>query len=118
VGGSKPQPRLANGQLVYHILFAFILVPSLFWMIKFWSRLPARYSRGFARVLNFTTPVFNRINALGPRGQAFVFGRKRAGAIFDRIHRSILKKSIRCTVASGRPVCIILADGTPHLATL
>ena len=85
-------PAWTNGQLVYHILFAFILVPSLFWMIKFWSRLPTRYSRGFAQVLNFTTPVFNRINALGPRGQAFVFGRKRAGAIFDRIHRSILKK--------------------------
>lgn len=85
-------PAWTNGQLVYHILLAFMLVPSLFWMIKFWSRLPASYSRGFAQVLNFTTPLFNRINALGPRGQAFVFGRKRAGSIFDRIHRSILKK--------------------------
>ncbi|MEP6850493.1 MAG: DinB family protein [Acidobacteriota bacterium] len=85
-------PAWTNGQLVYHMLFAFMLVPSLFWMIKFWSRLPSGYSRRFAQFLNFTTPVFNRVNALGPRGQAFVFGRNRAGAIYDRIQRSILEK--------------------------
>ena len=85
-------PAWTNGQLVYHILFAFVLIPALFWMIKFWSRLPSRYSRRFAQILNFSTPVFNRINAIGPRGQALVFGRKRAGAIFDRVYRSILKK--------------------------
>lgn len=85
-------PAWTNGQLVYHVLFAFLLVPTLFWMIKFWSRLPRSYSRRFARVLDLTTPLFNRVNALGPRGQAFVFGRKRAGAIFDRIYRSILKE--------------------------
>jgi hypothetical protein len=61
-------------------------------MIKLWSKLPAGFSRRFAQILNFTTPLFNRINALGPRGQAWVFGRKRAGAIFDRVYRSTLKK--------------------------
>lgn len=85
-------PAWTNGQLVYHILFAFMLLPSLFWMIKFWSKLPRSYSLRFAQVLDLTTPLFNRINALGPRGQASVFGRKRAGAIFDYIYRSILKK--------------------------
>ena len=85
-------PAWTNGQLVYHIMFAFMLIPSLFWMIKFWSKLPRSYARRFAQILDFTTPVFNRINALGPRGQASIFGRKRAGTIFDYIYRSILKK--------------------------
>ena len=74
------------------MLFAFMLVPALFWMIKFWSRLPPRWSLAFARLLDFTTPVFNRVNALGPRGQARVFGRKRAAAILERVFRSILRK--------------------------
>ena len=85
-------PAWTNGQLVFHMLFAFMLIPWLFWLIRFWSRLPDGYSRAFARVLDFSTPLFNRVNALGPRGQAVVFGRRRAGSIYDRVHRSILHK--------------------------
>jgi len=85
-------PAWTNGQLVFHMLFAFMLIPSLFWLVRFWSRLPDRYSRAFARVLDFSTPLFNWVNALGPRGQAVVFGRRRAGSIYDRVHRSILHK--------------------------
>src|SRR5262245_15332899 len=32
------------------------------------------------------------VNALGPRGQAVVFGQRRVGSIYDRVHRSILRK--------------------------
>ena len=85
-------PAWTNGQLVFHMLFAFMLIPSLFWLVRFWSRLPDRYSRAFARVLDFSTPFFNWVNALGPRGQAVVFGQRRAGSIYDRLHRSILRK--------------------------
>lgn len=85
-------PAWTNGQLLFHMVFAFMLVPALFWMIRFWSRLPDRFSRWFARGLDFLTPVFNWFNALGPRGQAVVFGRGRIGAIYDRAHRSILRK--------------------------
>jgi hypothetical protein len=85
-------PAWTNGQVVFHMLFAFLLIPSLFWLIRFWSRLPDSYSRAFARMLDFSTPLFNRVNALGPRGQAVVFGRRRAGPIYDRVHRSILRQ--------------------------
>lgn len=43
-------PAWTNGQLIYHMLFAFVLIPALFWMIKFWSSLPACYSRRFAQI--------------------------------------------------------------------
>jgi DinB superfamily len=85
-------PAWTNGQLIFHMVFAFMLIPSLFWLIRFWSCLPGSYSRAFARVLDFSTPLFNWVNALGPRGQATVFGRRRAGSIYDRVHRSILRK--------------------------
>ena len=85
-------PAWTNGQLIFHMLFAFMLIPPLFWVIRFSSRLPDEYSRAFARVLDLSTPVFNRVNALGPRGQAAIFGRRRAGSIYDRVHRSILRK--------------------------
>ena len=52
-------PAWTNGQLVFHMLFAFMLIPSLFWLVRFSSRLPDRYSRAFARVLDFSTPIFN-----------------------------------------------------------
>jgi len=81
-----------NGQLVFHMLFAFMLIPALFPLIRLFSRLPDGVSRAFARLLDYSTPVFNWVNALGPRGQERVFGRARAGAIYDRVHRSILRK--------------------------
>ena len=56
-------PAWTNGQLVFHMLFAFMLIPSLFWLVRFWSRLPDSYSRAFARALDFSTPLFNRVNA-------------------------------------------------------
>jgi hypothetical protein len=70
-----------------------MVVPSLFWMIKFWSRLPTEYSRRFAQLLDFGTPLFNWVNALGPRGQQRLFGRERARRIFDRVVAWIRRKA-------------------------
>lgn len=86
-------PAWTNGQVVYHILFAFTLIPSLFWLITFWSRLPDPYSERFARLLDWTTPLFNRVNAFGPKAQAALLGRRRAVPIFDRVHRSLVRKA-------------------------
>lgn len=44
--------------------FAFVLIPSLFWLIRFWSRIPDSYSRAFARVLDFS------VTALQPSQRA------------------------------------------------
>jgi hypothetical protein len=49
-------------------------------------------SRIFAAILNFSTPLFNRINAVGPRAGARLLGR--AGLIrrFDQVHGTILER--------------------------
>lgn len=90
---SSRNPAWTNGQLVYHMLFAFMLIPALFWLIGFWSRLPRWASRAFAALLDLSTPIFNRVNALGPRGQERVFGRPRASRILDRRLASIQRRA-------------------------
>jgi hypothetical protein len=81
-----------NGQLLFHMMFAFILIPALFAMIRFWSRRPEKSSRAFAQALDASTPFFNWINALGPRIGARIYGRRRIGAKYDRVHRAILRR--------------------------
>jgi DinB superfamily len=85
-------PAWTNGQLLFHMAFAFILIPPLFCMIRFWSRRSRRSSHAFARALNSATPLFNWINALGPRVGARVYGRRRLGAKYDSVHIAILGK--------------------------
>jgi DinB superfamily len=83
-------PAWTNGQLLFHMTFAFILIPPLFSMIRFWSRRSRRSSRAFGRALDFSTPFFNWVNALGPRVGAHIYGCSRIGAKYDRVHAAIL----------------------------
>jgi hypothetical protein len=85
-------PAWTNGQLLFHMAFGFILIPPLFAMIGFWSRRSPRASHAFASTLDFFTPAFNRVNALGPRIGALVYGRTRLAGQFDRVHAAILRK--------------------------
>lgn len=65
-------PGWTNGEIVWHILFAFIILFALIPLIKFFSHLPKSVSKVFVDFLNFTTPIFNFINALGAKGGAKV----------------------------------------------
>lgn len=85
-------PGWTNGQLLFHVLLGFILVLPLANILVFFGHLPSLYSKIFAGILNFSTPLFNRVNAAGPRAGARLLGR--AGVIrqFDRVHRAILTR--------------------------
>jgi hypothetical protein len=85
-------PAWTNGQLLFHMTFAFILISPLFRVIRFWSGRSRRSSRGFARMLDFSTPLFNRVNALGPRLGSHVYGYRRVGAKYDRVRAAILRR--------------------------
>jgi hypothetical protein len=91
---AKPShnPGWTNGQLLFHVLLGFILILPLAGLLVFFGHLPAVCSRIFAAILNFSTPLFNRINAVGPRAGARLLGR--AGLIreFDQVHGTILKR--------------------------
>jgi hypothetical protein len=79
-----------NGQIVFHVLLGFVLVAPLARLLVLFDHLPDRCSRVLAGALNLSTPLFNRVNAIGPRGGASLLGR--AGIIrqFDKVHADIL----------------------------
>src|SRR6266496_4682471 len=80
-----------NGEILFHIMFAFILILTLGPMIRFWSRLPKRYSKVFANILNFSTVTFNWINGFAPRMGNKVFTRSRYGKIFDKVYAHLIE---------------------------
>jgi len=85
-------PGWTNGQLLFHVLLGFILVLPLASILVFFGHLPAACSRLFAGVLNFSAPLFNRINAVGPRAGARLLGRPGVTRKFDQMHGAILAR--------------------------
>ena len=85
-------PRWTNGQLVFHVLLGFILVPPLARLFVVFGHLPRVCSRAWATILNLATPLFNRINAIGPRAGARLLGRAGILRQFDRVHRRMLAR--------------------------
>lgn len=71
--------RWTNRQLLFHMLFGYLLVRVLLDLVKAFARLPRPVSRGFAAVLNAGTQPFHVVNYLSalpgasvltPRAQA------------------------------------------------
>ena len=85
-------PGWTNGQVLFHVLLGFILVQPLASLLFFFGRLPELWSRIFAGTLNLSTPLFNRINAAGPRTGARLLGRAGIVRQFDRVHGAILRR--------------------------
>ena len=66
------------------------IVLPLAGILLFFGHLPAVCSRIFVAILNFSTPLFNRINAMGPRTGACLLGRAGLISKFDQVHGTIL----------------------------
>ncbi|MFE7328140.1 DinB family protein [Streptomyces sp. NPDC057565] len=85
--------RWTNEQLLYHMVFGYMVVRALLPMVRLFGRLPPGASRAWARVLNAATRPFNVINYLGAVGGARVYGHRRMGAKLDRtlaaLHRHL-----------------------------
>ncbi|MGI5139355.1 MULTISPECIES: DinB family protein [unclassified Streptomyces] len=84
--------RWTNEQLLFHMLFGYILMLPLLFLMRVFSRLPRGASRGFARLLNAAARPFHVVNYLGPLGGAKVFGRRRMGVTFDRVIVSLHRR--------------------------
>lgn len=84
-------PGWTNGEILFHMTFGFMLIPPLVPMLRLFGRLPKRFSRAFAWLLNAGTPLFNWVNALGARGGGKVYDRPAIARKYDRVHASILR---------------------------
>jgi hypothetical protein len=77
--------KWTNQQLLFHMLFGFLLVRTLLVLVKALSRLPAGTSRTFAAVLNACTRPFHVINYLSALPGAWLLSGLAMGRLMDRI---------------------------------
>ena len=95
--GAKPThgTRWTNEQLLYHMVFGYMVVQRLVVLVKVFGRLPDQVSRGFARALNAATRPFDAINYYGSCAGALVYNRHRMGTKMDRVVASLKSKLAR-----------------------
>lgn len=84
-------PAWTNAQLLFHVTLGFVLVPLLVRIMRLAHRAPPRAARAFARVLDAATPLFDRVNALGPRVGGRVLARAALARRLDRAIDAILR---------------------------
>ena len=81
--------RWTNEQLLFHMLFGYLLVHNLLILVKVLSRLPRPVSRAFAATLNAATRPFHVVNYLGSLGGGRVLGRSGMGRLMDLVVRRL-----------------------------
>lgn len=91
--------RWTNEQLLFHMVFGYMIVLALLRLVRLFSRLPPSVSRGFARILDAGTVPFHAVNYWGSCGGAIVFNHNRVGAKLDRV---ITKLQHRVLLATDR----------------
>lgn len=92
--------RWSNEELLYHMVFGYVVVLALLPLVRIFGRLPVPVSRGFAWLLNAGTAPFNVVNYWGSKGGARIFNRRRMAAKLRRV-TSALEKRLRRETAHG-----------------
>ncbi len=82
----------ANGEILVHMLFGFVILNALLPMARLWGRLPPWSSRPLAWLLNAFAGLFNWLNALGARLQARIFTCQALGKLFDRAYGLLIRQ--------------------------
>jgi hypothetical protein len=81
--------RWTNEQLLFHMLFGYLIVRALRWLVRGFGLLPDSISLGYSRLLNAAGRPFHTINYWGSRGGALLLGRDRMGRTMDRVIDSL-----------------------------
>jgi DinB superfamily len=84
--------RWTNEQLLFHMLFGYLVVAVLLRMVVVFGRLPPVLSRGFATLLDSCVVPFHAVNYWGSCAGAKVFNRRRMGPKFDRVIASLQRR--------------------------
>jgi hypothetical protein len=81
--------RWTNEELLFHMLFGYLVVRTLLRLVRAFGRLPDSISRIYSRMLNGANRPFHLINYWGSRGGALLCGRDRMGRWMDRVIDSL-----------------------------
>jgi hypothetical protein len=89
--------RWSNEQLLFHMLFGYLIVRTLLPLVRFLGHCPDGLSRGFAALLNAATRPFHVINYLGSLGGARLLGRHGMQATMDTVTAGLTRSLNRRT---------------------
>jgi hypothetical protein len=85
--------RWNNRQMLFHMLFGYLIVRRLLPLVRFFGRQPGRVSQTFAAMLNLATKPFHVVNYLGSWGGGTVLTRRQMHAMMDHsikaLHRHL-----------------------------
>jgi hypothetical protein len=88
--------RWTNEELLFHMVFGYMVVQRLLRLVRLFGRLPDLVSRRYAAVLNAATSPFDVINFYGSRAAAVVYNRKHMAAkldsVIDALQRSLARE--------------------------
>ena len=91
--------RWTNEELLFHMVFGYMVVRALLPMVHVISRLPKPLGRAFAAVLNAGTRPFDVVNYWGSRAASLVYNKQRMGRklykTITAINRRLERESIR-----------------------
>lgn len=87
--------RWTNEQLLFHMVFGYMVVQRLVVLVKVFGRFPDSVGRVFARMLDAVTAPFDVVNYYGSCAAALVYNRHRMGAKMDRVITSLRGKVSR-----------------------
>jgi DinB superfamily len=89
--------RWTNEQLLFHMLFGYLLVHNLRGLVAVLTRLPRRVSGWFAATLNAGTRPFHMVNFVGSLGGARVLGyggmERLMDVVIGRLQRHLARAS-------------------------
>ena len=89
--------RWSNEELLYHMVFGYMVVLALLPLVRVFGRLPLPVNRGFARLLNAGTAPFDVVNYWGSKAGARVFNRRRMAAKLRRTTLALERRLARET---------------------
>lgn len=81
--------RWTNEQLLFHMLFGYLVVRVLLFLVRGFSKLPDKASKTFAALLNAGTKPFHVINYAGSLGGARVLGYPGMDRLMGRVIASL-----------------------------
>jgi len=87
--------RWTNEQLLFHMVFGYMVVQRLRILVWLFGHLPDGVSRRFAQALNAGTPLFDWINYYGTNLAALVYNRKRMGKKLDGVIHALQRSLAR-----------------------
>lgn len=89
--------KWTNDQLLFHMLFGYLVVRTLLPLVRLLARAPRGVSRRFAATLNSATRPFHVVNYVGSLGGARVLGHAGMEHLFDRVVAHLTHSLLRAT---------------------